>query len=96
MTAKNQAAAARKTASTVPNVARPQRTRDRADEGLVTTIEGRKDMGGYHRDNPALLGGDALRQLANEQGIALSESAQMSDDKVREQLRYITAARYDA
>lgn len=43
------------------------------------------------RENPRYLSGEALRELAHRWGIARSEAAAMSDDKLRMQLRYIVA-----
>lgn len=49
----------------------------------------------HARENPAMLSGEALRDLAHQRGLARSELAAMSDDKIREQLRYATYRQYD-
>lgn len=48
------------------------------------------------RENPAKLSGQALRDLAHRRGIARSESARMTDEKLREQLKYATYRQYEA
>lgn len=48
-------------------------------------------MTAEQRENPRYLTGEALRALAHRRGIARSEAARLSDEKLREQLRYITA-----
>jgi len=45
--------------------------------------------------NPRLLTGDALKALAHKRGISRSELERMSDDKIREQIRYIDAHQYE-
>ena len=42
-----------------------------------------------------MLSGEALRDLAHQRGLARSELASMSDEKIREQLRYATYRQYD-
>lgn len=46
------------------------------------------------RENPGKLAGEALRELAHRRGVARSESAAMSDEKLRMQLHYITNRQY--
>ncbi len=46
------------------------------------------------RENPDKLAGEDLRALAHRRGVSRSESASMSDDKLRMQLRYITHRQY--
>ena len=46
------------------------------------------------RENPDKLTGEDLRALAHRRGVSRSESASMSDDKLRMQLRYITHRQY--
>jgi len=46
------------------------------------------------RENPDKLTGEDLRALAHRRGVSRSESASMSDDKLRMQLRYITNRQY--
>lgn len=47
------------------------------------------------RENPDKLSGQALRDLAHRRGVARSEAANMSDEKLRMQLRYITHRQYN-
>lgn len=42
-----------------------------------------------------MLSGQALRDLAHRRGLAKSQLAAMSDEKIREQLRYATYRQYD-
>lgn len=46
------------------------------------------------RINPAKLTGEDLRHLAYQSGMARSSMTNMSDDKIREQLRYIAQNNY--
>ncbi len=43
----------------------------------------------YHREHPDKISGQALRDLAHKKGMAKSELADMSDDKIRTQIKYI-------
>lgn len=52
------------------------------------------ELSAADRENPDKLAGDALRALAHRRGIARSESATMTDDKLRMQMRYITQRQY--
>lgn len=45
--------------------------------------------------NPMKLSGQALKDLAHRMGIARSDAAGMSDDRLREQLRYRTSHLYE-
>ena len=47
------------------------------------------------RENPDKLSGDDLRTLAHRRGLARSTLPAMSDDKIREQLRYMTYNQYE-
>lgn len=47
------------------------------------------------RENPNKLTGQPLRELAYRRGLARSSLETMSDEKIREQLRYITHRQYD-
>lgn len=47
------------------------------------------------RENPDKLTGDALRELAHKRGLARSAIAMMSDEKIRNELRYIVYRQYD-
>ena len=49
----------------------------------------------HRRENPEFLTGDELRALAHRRGIAKSEAARLSDEKLREQLRYRDYAQYE-
>jgi hypothetical protein len=82
----------RRTASAVPNVATAA---NHPNDGRAYTREQRLALPGYGRDNPNCLGGEALRQFANERGMAFSEVNTMTDEKIREQLRYLTSAAYE-
>ena len=42
-----------------------------------------------------ILTGEPLRQLAHRRGLAKSTLTSMSDEKIREQLRYITHRQYE-
>lgn len=48
------------------------------------------------RENPAKLSGQALRDLAHRRGLSRSESERLSDDKIREQLRYVNYRQYES
>lgn len=47
-----------------------------------------------HRENPEKLGGDALRALAHKRGLAKSDIEKMTDEKIREQLKYLAFRQY--
>ena len=47
------------------------------------------------RDFPNRLGGDALREVAHQRGLARSSLDSMTDTKIREQLRYILQRQYE-
>jgi hypothetical protein len=47
------------------------------------------------RENPEKLAGSDLRVLAHRRGLARSALPTMSDDKIREQLRYMTYNQYE-
>lgn len=46
------------------------------------------------RENPSKLSGDDLRALAHRRGIARSEAAGMSDEKLRQQLNLVINRQY--
>jgi len=46
------------------------------------------------RNNPKYLSGEDLRALAWSLGMAKSETSRMDDNKIREQLKYLTFRRY--
>ena len=52
-------------------------------------------MSAADRENPDKLTGEPLRQLAHRRGLSKSSLTSMSDEKIREQLRYITHRQYD-
>lgn len=54
----------------------------------------RPHMSAADLENPEKLTGEALRALAHRRGVSRSESAAMSDEKLRLQLRYITNRQY--
>ena len=47
------------------------------------------------QENPEKIEGEHLRRLGHRRGLSLSEMGRMSDDKIREQLRYIAHRQYD-
>ena len=49
-----------------------------------------------HRNNPDKLTGSDLRHLAHSLGLAKSDMATMSDDKIRHQLKFIAYRNRDA
>ena len=56
---------------------------------------GGKELSNEDRENPLKLAGDALRALAYRNGFAKSELAEMSDEKIREQMQRRTVRRYE-
>lgn len=62
--------------------------------GVVTSQDEAAALPAAHRENPAKLGGEALRHLGSRRGLAHSDMAAMSDEKLREQLKYITYRQY--
>ena len=52
-------------------------------------------MSAADRENPDKLTGEPLRKLAHSRGVAKSTLDTMPDEKIREQLRYITHRQYD-
>lgn len=79
----------------VQPVSQPQ-AGEQVAPSLASTPAERKALHGWARNDPDMLAGEALIQLANERGMALSELRRMDDTKIREQLRYITAHHYGA
>ena len=63
----------------------------KADEPQAETL-----VSAHDRENPDKLTGDALYELAHRKGLARSDVANMSDEKIRTQLRYLTYRQYDA
>lgn len=64
-------------------------------DGLASTAEQRAALPTFAKNDPEKLAGAALRALAYERGIARSEAERLTDHKLREQLRYITAHRFE-
>lgn len=48
-------------------------------------------MSAADRENPGKLSGQPLKDLAHKRGLSRSELENMSDDKIRMQLRHVTA-----
>lgn len=69
-----------------------KRKTDAADE--VASVEAPR-LSAHERENPQKLSGDALRELAHRNGLSRTECARLSDEKIREQLRYITYRQYE-
>lgn len=74
----------RKVASTGEASALPVDPQPQADE---------EDVPAHHREHPDKLTGDALRALAHRHGMAKSELTAMSDEKIRDQLKYLAYRR---
>jgi hypothetical protein len=64
-------------------------------DGLAHTADERAKLSAADRENPKRLAGQALKDLAHQWGIARSESAVMSDEKLRQQLNIIAHRRYE-
>lgn len=47
------------------------------------------------RENPGKLDGEALRELAYRRGLARSNLASMSDEKIRRELNFIIRRQYE-
>jgi hypothetical protein len=75
---------------------RPEAVNESLPAGIeAVTVEQRRALPGYARHDFAKLAGAALHSLAFEKGMARSDVASMTDDKLREQLRYLTYAEYE-
>lgn len=46
-------------------------------------------------ENPSKISGQMLKDLAHKRGLSRSSMEDMPDDKIREQLRYITQNQYE-
>ena len=68
---------------------RGRKTKQADDEVDVSTLSP------ADRENPGKLSGQALRDLAHRRGMAKSSLPGMSDEKIREQLRYIVQRQYE-
>jgi hypothetical protein len=55
----------------------------------VVSGEAGVSMPAHHREHPDKLSGQALKDLAHRKGMARSELANMPDEKIRIQLKYI-------
>ena len=53
-----------------------------------------KPASAWDKENPKKLSGVELQAFAHRQGMAKSELAKMTDEKIRIQLHHITARRY--
>jgi hypothetical protein len=67
------------------------------DEGpsVVTCLEQARQMPAADRENPAKIGGEALRALAHQHGLPLSELERMDDSQVRVQMQHTIYRRLD-
>ena len=76
---------------------RPRKIKDEAHKALPLDVSG--DAGealalpAHHREHPDKLVGDELRALAHRHGMAKSELAEMTEDKIRDQLKYLAYRR---
>lgn len=62
---------------------------------LAMTVEEASRLPAAYRENPAKLGGEALRRLGHIRGMARSHMATMTDEQVRAQLKFITSRQYE-
>jgi hypothetical protein len=63
---------------------------------LATTAEERASLQMYQREDAKVLGGDALRDLGHELGMARSQlAAEPDDDRVRMEIRLIQQRRFE-
>lgn len=69
-----------------PLVATPEGDKGPADEPVLSASD---------RENFDKLSGQPLRELANRRGIAFSTLCNMSDEKIRQQMRYIVYRQYE-
>lgn len=69
----------------------PARARNRASKAP----KAQAPLSAADRENPAKLSGEALRKLAHNRGMAKSDLEGMADEKIREQLRYLTHRQYE-
>lgn len=91
--AKKAAAKAKRAASTPPELeAKPVAAQAAAGPVLIGETP-LSELSAAQRNNPRYLTGSALRDLAHRKGLPKSTLADMPDDKIREQLRYIEAHR---
>lgn len=58
-------------------------------------IESAVELSAADRENPERLSGDMLRALAHRRGLSLSALSDMSDEKIRVELRYVTHRQYE-
>ena len=54
-----------------------------------------QELSAADRENPEKLSGSALHELAHRRGLARSAIETMSDEKIRNELRYIVYRQYD-
>jgi hypothetical protein len=65
------------------------------DGASALPLEVAEPLSAHARENPAMLHGDALKALAHRRGMARSDLATMSDERIREQLKYLTYRQYE-
>jgi hypothetical protein len=75
-----------------PDSLEPATAQSAPDVPIATPAVEAERIPAHHRENPEKLTGDALRELAYRRGIARSEAATMSDEKLRLSLRYAASA----
>lgn len=70
-------------------------TKEGAEKPLFSIPVELVELSAADRENPARLDGDALRALAYRRGLSRSAMQDMTDDKIRMQLHYVTNRQYD-
>lgn len=73
----------------------PEQPKRRGRPPKALGVDSVAGLSAYQRENPDALTGSDLRHLAYSRGIAKSQLASMSDEKIREQLKYLTYRQYD-
>ena len=63
--------------------------------GMVSRQLDEAPLSATDRENPDKLTGSDLRALAHRRGLAKSSLALMPDDKIRQELKFITYRQYD-
>lgn len=94
MGARGPKAGFRKVAGPSATVA-PQRAPEQPRAPAPSPAAAPEALSSSDRINPNKLTGEALRELAYRRGIPRSTAADLSDTKIREQLRYIDARQYE-
>ena len=67
----------------------------RAATPSAAPAEEHRVLSAADRENPDKLTGEPLRKLAHSRGMAKSDLERMSDEKIREQMRYIAHRQYE-